>query len=115
MKPSIGRVVHYVSHGSADGKYPVACRAAIVTEVDLGVPVSLGGERVGLAVLNPSGVFFRSLADGGCRYHDGAEQPGRGGCPDAGMHGNPMRYCPCGWHEAALIGGTWHWPERVEG
>jgi hypothetical protein len=90
MKPSVGRVVHYVSHGTplrADGTQAFAahCRAAIVTEVELGVPKSLGGERVGLAVLNPTGIFMHSLEAGGCKYHDGTD-----------------------------VGGTWHWPERVE-
>jgi hypothetical protein len=52
---SVGRIVHYVSYGSKGGKYPETCRAAIVTEVS--------GERedpseIGIAVLNPTGVFF---------------------------------------------------------
>jgi hypothetical protein len=51
MEPSVGRTVHYVSRGSADGKYPSLCRAAVVTEV-------LTGNLVSLAVLNPSGLFF---------------------------------------------------------
>lgn len=81
MKPSIGRVVHYVSHGTPvlpDGTqaYAPECRAAIVTEV--------GPDAVGLCVLNPGGMFFRQLADGGCR------------------------------HDEQNAGGTWHWPERVE-
>jgi hypothetical protein len=42
-------------------------------------------QRVGLMVKNPTGLFFHSLADGGCVY-DGREDP---------------------------AGGTWHWPERV--
>lgn len=114
QKPSIGRVVHYVSYGTPGGEYPSVCRAAIVTEVDLGVPKTLGGERVGLAVLNPSGMFFHSLAEGGCKYHDGSGLPGDPDCPNAFGHGNPMRYCACGWTEPTLLGGTWHWPERVE-
>lgn len=81
LKPSVGRIVHYVSHGSpvlAGGyqMYTSQCRAAIVTEVT--------GDGVGLCVLNPTGQFFRSLADGGCA-HDEDEK----------------------------AGGTWHWPERV--
>lgn len=114
MKPSIGRIVHYVSYGTPGGEFPSVCRAAVVTEVELGVPTSLGGERVGLAVLNPTGMFFHSLDAGGCRYHDGTEQPGSPDCPTREQHGNPMRYCPCGWQEATLVGGTWHWPERVD-
>lgn len=80
-KPSISRDVHYVSYGTPGGEYPSVCRAAKVTEVSLDDP-----DHVGLMVMNPTGLFFHSLAAGGCRYNDGAEQ----------------------------VGGTWHWPERVE-
>jgi hypothetical protein len=48
--PTINRMVHYVSYGSADGRYESTCRAAIVTEVRT--------EDVGLCVLNPTGIFF---------------------------------------------------------
>ncbi|MFD5878508.1 hypothetical protein [Streptomyces yangpuensis] len=49
--PTLGRIVHYVARGSADGLYPSTCRAAIVTAVDdTGAPA--------LAVLNPEGLFF---------------------------------------------------------
>ncbi|MER7930470.1 hypothetical protein ABTY96_46430 [Streptomyces sp. NPDC096057] len=85
--PSVGRIVHYVSHGTPvreDGSqaFPPACRAAVVTEVD---PADRG--RVGLAVLNPTGQFFHPLAAGGCEHVAVEEQP--------------------------PTGGTWHWPERV--
>lgn len=74
MKPSVGRVVHYVSYGTPGGEYTAQCRAAIVTEVG-------DGDKVGLAVLNPTGMFFnRSPQD-----------------------------------ETGKAGGSWHWPERVEG
>jgi hypothetical protein len=54
--PTIGRIVHYVAHGTpirVDGTqaYPSACRAAVVTQIQ-------GPAVVGLAVLNPSGMFF---------------------------------------------------------
>jgi len=55
-RPTVGRIVHYVSHGTpprSDGTqaYTSQCRAAIVTEV--------GENRiVGLCVLNPEGQFF---------------------------------------------------------
>lgn len=83
-KPSVGRIVHYVSYGSplrADGTqaFTSECRAAMVTEV------GFAGERVGLCVLNPTGLFFHALTEGGCR-HD----------------------------ENSHAGGTWHWPEREE-
>lgn len=81
MKPSTGRVVHYVSHGTPrrpDGTqaYYSECRAAIVTEV------CLDGQTVGLCVLNPTGQFFNR----------GVQQD-----------------------ESGHKGGSWHWPERVDG
>lgn len=83
MKPTIGRTVHYVSHGTPireDGTqvFPSECRTAFVTEVD---PEEQ--HRVGLMVANPTGLFFHSLADGGCMADFTENQ-----------------------------GGTWHWPER---
>ena len=55
MKPTVGRIVHYVSYGTPGGEYASECRAAIVTEAhDHGL--------IGLAVLNPSGLFFNSAA-----------------------------------------------------
>ena len=80
MKPSVGRVVHYVSYGTPGGEYGKKCRAAIVTQVN-----GAGAdehERVGVAVLNPSGMFF---------HEDLPEL-------DPAAHG--------------YKGGTWHWPER---
>lgn len=84
MVPSIGRIVHYVSHGTPvrdDGSqaFTPQYRAAVVTEVDEGDP-----NRVGLAVINPTGMFFHSLAEGGCVRDD------------------------------AQTAGTWHWPQRVQ-
>lgn len=83
-RPAVGRIVHYLSHGTPvrpDGTqaYAAQCRAAIVTEVDAQDP-----ERVGLAVLNPTGQFFHPLAAGGSQLDEDRAQ-----------------------------GGTWHWPERV--
>lgn len=84
--PSVGRMVHYVSHGSpvrADGTqaYTSECRAAVITEVDPD-----DASRVGLTVFNPGGLFFHPLVAGGCRYAAAGEAP---------------------------VGGSWHWPERV--
>ena len=86
MRPSIGRVVHYVSYGTPGGEYKGECRAAIVTAVHPGdgdgTLADLNGpEGVDLAVLNPTGMFFRQ----NCRHSEGAQ-----------------------------TGGTWHWPERVD-
>ena len=87
MQPSVGRNVHYVSRGSADGRFPKACRAATVTEVD---EADTQPGRVGLMVTNPSGLFFYPLADGGVQQ-------------------GPR----CEFIDHPSAGGTWHWPERV--
>jgi hypothetical protein len=50
-KPSVGRIVHYVSYGTPNGEYQSSCRAAVVTE-------AVDEELVSLAVLNPEGMFF---------------------------------------------------------
>lgn len=52
-RPTVGRIVHYVSYGTPGGEFKSEHRAAIVTQVwprDPGI--------VGLAVLNPGGLFF---------------------------------------------------------
>lgn len=92
MRPTVGRIVHYVSWGTPireDGTqaFPPACRAAIVTEVEAEPQDRLGRRiTVGLCVLNPTGQFFHSLAAGGCEQRDPAD----------------------------MVGGSWHWPERAE-
>ena len=53
--PTINRMVHYVSYGSKDGRYASTCRAAIVTETHT---EGKDPTSVGLAVLNPTGLFF---------------------------------------------------------
>ncbi|MFE6866027.1 hypothetical protein ACFVFS_05685 [Kitasatospora sp. NPDC057692] len=102
MQPTIGRIVHYTSFGTPGGEYGTECRAAIVTELTDDPAV------IGLAVLNPTGMFFNRAT-----YHDGSGQPGTPDCPDQATHGSPFRYCACGWTEASPAGGTWHWPERA--
>jgi hypothetical protein len=91
-QPSVGRVVHYVSYGTPGGEYTSQCRAAIVTEgLDPdGADADLA--KVGLAVLNPEGMFFNR----GVRYDEG-------GASDT--PGAPIA--------RSYAGGTWHWPERV--
>jgi hypothetical protein len=89
QKPSVGRIVHYVSYGTPGGEYTRVCRAAIITEIGdmppgtehINVEASPVMPNVGLAVLNPEGVFFN-------------------------------RNVPCSI-PANRHGGTWHWPERV--
>jgi hypothetical protein len=104
VTPSVGRIVHYVSFGTPGREYASECRAAIITETDT-------SDTVALAVLNPTGMFFNRTVT----YDAGGETPGAPDCPQAEAHGNPFRYCSCGWGEAKLRGGTWHWPERTEG
>ncbi|MBB5081364.1 hypothetical protein [Nonomuraea endophytica] len=82
--PSIGRIVHYVSYGTPGGEYTSQCRAAQITEV------APDGNTVGLAVISPTGLFFHSLAQGGCEHHE-----------------------TYGVNPPARRGGTWHWPEQV--
>jgi len=97
--PSVGRIVHYVSHGTPvreDGSqaYTSQCRAADITEVDPNATTY----RVGLMVKNPTGLFFHSIADGGSDYDLGVRRADRVDWSCDGLH-----------HQ----GGTWHWPERV--
>ncbi len=80
-RPTVGRDVHYVSYGTPGGEFPSVCRAAKVTEVDAADP-----DRIGVAVVNPTGMFFHPLVAGGCSHHTTA---------------------------GGLVGGSWHWPERV--
>lgn len=87
MRPSIGRIVHYVSYGTPGGAYKSECRAAVVTEAR--------DDFAGLCVLSPAGQFF----DRGVPHDEGT----------AGDPGTSL----CGGR--AYDGGTWHWPEREPG
>lgn len=94
--PAVGRIVHYVSYGTPGGEYSKACRAALITEVpEQHADVPAEFPQVGLAVHNPTGLFFQSpvMFDPG---DDGGERHAVGMCD--GLHHH---------------GGTWHWPERV--
>lgn len=60
-QPTVGRMVHYVSYGSADGRYKSKCRASVVTETHLepvGKHAAIFVPTIGICVLNPTGVFF---------------------------------------------------------
>lgn len=88
--PTIGRVVHYQSHGSSDGKFSSQCRAAIITEVPHRWPDSY--DRHNDIVNGTDGVWVISLL---------VLNPG-------GMwHDQEVRY------DAGRGRGTWHWPERL--
>lgn len=83
---SIGRIVHYVSHGTPvreDGTqaYRSECRAAIITAVWYSdAELTRPNAAVDLCVLNPTGMFFAPEVK--------RDVTGEGG-------------------------GTWHWPERT--
>lgn len=51
MKPTVGRIVHYNTRGSADGKFPPTAFAAIITEV-------CSPDCVSLVTFGPSGIRF---------------------------------------------------------
>lgn len=84
-KPSVGRIVHYVSYGTPNGEYTSQCRAAIITAIketdDAGIPLNINGvpNVVSLCVLNPTGQFFNEVV----------------------------------FYSEVPKGGTWHWPERI--
>lgn len=68
MKPTVGRIVHYVSYGEPGGEYVGECRAAIVTRLH----DDEADQLVGLCVLNPEGMFFDRAAP----YADAGENEG---------------------------------------
>lgn len=88
QQPSVGRIVHYVSHGTPvlpDGSqaFTSQCRAAIITEVcdnPGGIDPETGTPCASLFVMNPTGVFLNTHVP-----------------QSEGLHS----------------GGSWHWPERV--
>lgn len=63
--PSVGRIVHYQSRGSADGVFAPEPRAAIITHVveiadDDRAELEDALPIVALCVLNPTGMFFHT-------------------------------------------------------
>ena len=92
MIAAIGRIVHYVSYGTPGGEHPMACRAAIITEV----AVTDGIEHsVGLAVLNPTGLFLNRAVPR---------------LEDATLTGGTWHFyqaCPMGPAEDQGSGGAW--------
>jgi len=84
-QPAVGDIVHYVSYGTPGGEYQSECRAAVITETD-GDP----RQSAGLAVLNPSGMFFNR----GVPYDSGPDEAIGTILCDGKLHS----------------GGTWHVP-----
>ncbi|MDJ0463189.1 hypothetical protein [Streptomyces sp. H27-C3] len=70
-QPSVGRVVHYRTYGTPGGEFLPECRAAIVTETDKHLDTD-GRTRIGLAVLNPEGLYFNR----GCPQDNDATRVG---------------------------------------
>lgn len=68
-KPSIGKIVHYVSYGTPGGEYLSVCRAAIITGV---FDDDVEGEGVSLAVFSPQGTFFNTSSYDGDRRSPGS-------------------------------------------
>lgn len=111
QKPSVGRVVHYVARGSANSRFSPACRAATITET-LSDSKSAGKDElaVGLAVVNPSGMFFHSLEMGGIDHDAGREVTVYSYEAGGPLTSSPRtKLCDGLEHKC----GTWHWPERV--
>lgn len=72
QKPSVGRIVHYQSYGSPGGEFQSVPRAAVITEVTAPADApDQPSDTVGLAVLNPTGMFFNR----GVQY-DASGKPG---------------------------------------
>src|SRR5215813_12595435 len=94
QKPSVGRIVHYVSYGTPASEYRSECRAAIVAAVPSAAWED-DAQPVDLAVLNSSGMFFNQR----CPYHGG----------DVAVDHTGEEIAARSYH-----GGPWHWPERVE-
>lgn len=68
-KPSIGRIVHYMSRGSKDGVFEPEIRAAIITGLykDPGTEDNPSGVTmvVDLCVINPDGMFYNKQVQHG--------------------------------------------------
>lgn len=106
--PTVGRPVHYVSHGTPPGPdgsqaFPSQCRAAIITEYEP-APASLPGVmgRTALMIANPTGLFFNQNVP-----HDQGI-PVAMDAPEAvkAALGQPAAVV-CGGN--SYQAGTWHW------
>ncbi len=81
---SVGKPVHYVSYGSRLGEHPMACRAAVITEIT-------GPGVASLCVTTPTGQFFDQDVP-----EDGGET----------LRTGFTRLCL----GREYAGGSWHWP-----
>lgn len=97
VTPTVGRDVHQVARGSADGHYAPEIRPAKITRVHDGH--GDGTPAVSLVVWTEEGQFWPKAVS----YH--------GGVPDAEPSFSPYYRCPI--TGLAYPGGSWHWPPRV--
>lgn len=113
QRPSIGRIVHYVSYGTPGGEYTSQCRAAIIT----GVPDLLNGfeERPRTGWVRR---VFNWLSGAGSGDKDSQQEIVNGA--DGHWVAGLTVFNPSGVffnqtlpHSDDHAGGTWHWPERV--
>jgi len=63
QKPSVGRVVHYISYGTPNGEYKPEHRAATIVRVG----ADDEDQEVGLCIMNPTGLFFNERVKKGDR------------------------------------------------
>lgn len=66
-KPTVGRIVHYMTRGSADGVFPPTVFASIVTAVE-------SENLVSLVTFGPNGMRFENKVERG-------DQPGQWNWP----------------------------------
>lgn len=90
--PSVGRIVHYVSYGTPGGEYKSTCRAAIITEVTPESDANLAQGEI--EHWDPPALVKVDL----CVMNP------EGLFLKQGLQWDPNK-----------AGGTWHWPERVNG
>lgn len=106
MKPTVGQIVHYVSHGTPirpDGSqaFPSVCRAALVAEV-------------GAWMAAPGDPVLREVEDDGVRTRTVLELWEADACHLDVRNPTGGFFNVCLHDEDTKAGGTWHWPEREE-
>jgi hypothetical protein len=75
-KPTVGRIVHYVSYGTPGGEYTSLCRAALIAGL------TNNDDLCDIVVFNPTGLFFNT-----CPHRE----PTPGAAPQGGTWHWPER------------------------